>query len=91
MTLLLVLHTGTMFAVIVYFWRQWRTPILPTPVLSRYLPAMWSLQRRLQRASVQSSSRLSKGAVVRAARYADIEDLFSHLDIIAPALVIAAL
>src|SRR6202021_574570 len=27
MTLLLVmLHTGTMFAVIVYFWSQWRTP-----------------------------------------------------------------
>src|ERR1700684_4550682 len=26
MTLLLVmLHTGTMFAVIVYFWKQWRT------------------------------------------------------------------
>jgi undecaprenyl-diphosphatase len=26
MTLLLViLHTGTMFAVVVYFWKQWRT------------------------------------------------------------------
>ena len=29
MTLLLVmLHTGTMFAVIVYFWKQWKTDLL---------------------------------------------------------------
>lgn len=30
MTLFLVLHTGTMFAVIVHFWRQWRTAYFPS-------------------------------------------------------------
>src|SRR5271170_4325325 len=32
MTLLLVmLHTGTMFAVIAYFWRQWRSAYFQSP------------------------------------------------------------
>ena len=36
MTLLLVmLHTGTMFAVIVYFWRSWRETFFATPVATR--------------------------------------------------------
>jgi undecaprenyl-diphosphatase len=30
LTLLLMLHIGTMFAVIVHFWRQWRSAYFPT-------------------------------------------------------------
>jgi undecaprenyl-diphosphatase len=92
MTLLLVmLHTGTMFAVIVYFWQKWRRT---------YFQNSASLQRFAQQVVLATvltgvvGEAIIKGiekTAFRNAPHAQIEDLFSHLELIAPALAIAGL
>jgi undecaprenyl-diphosphatase len=92
MTLLLVmLHTGTMFAVIVYFWRQWRStyfksatafmdiaiPLVAATVLTVIVG--WVLKVIIEK------------TVLRDVPHSEIEDLFGHLEFIAPALAAAGL
>jgi undecaprenyl-diphosphatase len=92
MTLLLVmLHTGTMFAVIVYFWKQWAaTYFSDSEEFKRFawlaiiatIPTLvvgWILMKIIEHT-------LFKGAP-----HAQIEDLFSRLDIVAPALLAAGI
>jgi undecaprenyl-diphosphatase len=90
MTLLLVmLHTGTMFAVIVYFWRRWRR-------------SYFSSKEQFKRVAVQVIIATALTGVIgyglqwvitklafRGIPGAQIEDLFSHLEWIAPALAVA--
>jgi undecaprenyl-diphosphatase len=92
MTLLLVmLHTGTMVAVIVYFWRQWRTTYFQS------LAAFRDFAARVVVATVLTL--VVAGAIwVAIARtalaghpHAEIEELFGHLEVIAPALAVAGL
>src|SRR5579864_6481338 len=92
MTLLLVmLHTGTMFAVIVYFWPQWRSSYFQSRT------AFGSFAARLVAATALTG--LVGGALIvlvehtllRGAPRAQIEDLFNHLELIAPALAAAGL
>ena len=46
MTLLLVLlHTGTMFAVIVYFWHAWRRRLFSGDRRQFWVPCFWLPQR----------------------------------------------
>jgi undecaprenyl-diphosphatase len=87
MTLLLVmLHTGTMFAVIVYFWRSWRDSYF------RSAEAFKSFLAAVVLATVLTG--LIGGAVYLAIEHTllagvphgEIEDLFGHLEFIAPAL-----
>jgi undecaprenyl-diphosphatase len=92
MTLLLVmLHTGTMVAVIVYFWRQWR---------SAYFQSMAAFKDAAK--DIVAASALTAvigGALIEiiektafhGAKGAQVEDLFSHLEIIAPALALGGL
>jgi undecaprenyl-diphosphatase len=87
MTLLLVmLHTGTMCAVIVYFWRSWRTNYFQSSA------AFGGFARRVIIASaltalVGGSLMLLIEHQMRGTRpNAQIEDLFDHLELIAPAL-----
>ena len=92
MTLLLVmLHTGTMIAVIVYFWQRWK---------NTYFESAANLKRFVQQVVVATVlTALIGGALIkliektifRNSPQAEIEDLFSHLEIIAPALAIAGL
>jgi undecaprenyl-diphosphatase len=90
MTLLLVmLHTGTMFAVIVYFWRTWRDTYFQS------FSAFQSFALRVIVATVLTgmvyeiiSLGLSKTVFANTPK-AQIEDLFGHLEIIAPALAAA--
>jgi undecaprenyl-diphosphatase len=92
MTLLLVmLHTGTMIAVIVYFWRRWK---------ETYFKNAANLKRFVQQVVVATILTAVIGEVLinliektifRHSPQAEIEDLFSHLEIIAPALAIAGL
>jgi undecaprenyl-diphosphatase len=90
MTLLLVmLHTGTMFAVIAYFWKQWkRTYFASGDAFKRFaIRVIWAtfltgvigvlLQKAIEK------------TVFHGAPKAEIEDLFSHLELIAPALLAA--
>jgi undecaprenyl-diphosphatase len=90
MTLLLVmLHTGTMFAVIVYFWSQWR---------DTYFASAPAFKRAVLLVIVATVfTGIVGGALVKliekhalgAASGAEVEDLFSHLELIAPALAAA--
>jgi undecaprenyl-diphosphatase len=90
MTLLLVmLHTGTMFAVIVYFWRTWR---------STYFQSVAAFRRiALRVIAATAATAVVGGALIELIEktafpnlpHAEIEDLFSHLEFIAPALAAA--
>src|SRR5271168_4052658 len=87
MTLLLVmLHTGTMFAVIVYFWRQWSDVYFGS--LAAFKKMVWYL------VLATGLTGLIGGAIIeiiektyfRGVPHAQIEDLFNHLELVAPAL-----
>jgi undecaprenyl-diphosphatase len=92
MTLLLVmLHTGTMFAVIVYFWNQWRKTYFSSgDAFKRFLVrVVWA---SLLTAIIGGAIKLGiEKTVFKGAPKAEIEDLFGRLDLIAPALAAAGL
>src|SRR6185312_11457046 len=89
MTLLLVmLHTGTMFAVILYFWRQWH---------ATYFKSLAALKKSACRVIVATVfTAVIGGALIKiiektafqGATSAEIENLFSHLELITPALAV---
>ncbi len=88
MTLLLVmLHTGTMFAVIVYFWRQW---------MRTYFRSVQTFQTIIVQLIVASIFTAVIGygiiefieKIVLHTKHAEIEQLFGRLDLIAPALAL---
>jgi undecaprenyl-diphosphatase len=90
MTLLLVmLHTGTMFAVIVYFWKQWRGAYFSSA------SAFKAIAGRLIAATVLTAVvgeviiKIIERTALRGVAHSEIEDLFSHLEFIAPALAAA--
>ena len=90
MTLLLVmLHTGTMFAVIVYFWRQWRDTYFSS------LPAFKDSAIRVILATVitgivgEAVIKVIESTAFSNVPNAEIEDLFGRLEFIAPALAAA--
>jgi undecaprenyl-diphosphatase len=87
MTLLLVmLHTGTMFAVIVYFWQRWRRTFFHSvPDFKRFAFALilaTVLTGLIGGALIEGIEKI----VFRNAPHAWIEQLFGRLDLIAPAL-----
>ncbi len=92
MTLLLVmLHTGTMFAVIVYFWSQWkRTYFSSSDAFKRFaIRAIW--------ASILTAIigypiiKVIEKTAFAGATKGEIESLFGRLDLIAPALAAAGI
>jgi undecaprenyl-diphosphatase len=90
MTLLLVmLHTGTMLAVIVYFWRQWRAIYFQSGPAFRSFAVQVVIATALTGAIGLGIARLIGKTVFRDLPHAQIEDLFGHLEFIAPALAAA--
>jgi undecaprenyl-diphosphatase len=92
MTLLLVmLHTGTMFAVLVYFWKTWKKVYFSTrDAFRRFLIlAIWATV--LTGIVGELLKKLIEKTLFRGAPKAQIEDLFSHLELIAPALLAAGI
>ncbi len=92
MTLLLVmLHTGTMFAVIVYFWKQWRKTYF------RSTGAFKLIAIRLIWATILTGivglvmQKIVERTLLQGVPHAQIEDLFNHLEWIAPALLAAGI
>jgi undecaprenyl-diphosphatase len=82
MTLLLImLHTGTMFAVIVYFWKQWRDIYFSS--VEAFLQSAW-----LVILATFITGVIGEGLVklIEHITHADVEQLFDHLELIAPAL-----
>jgi len=92
MTLLLVmLHTGTMFAVIVYFWRQWAgTYFSSADAFKRFLIRLiWATA--ITGIVGEALIKLIEHTLFRGAPKAQIEDLFGRLDLVAPALAAAGI
>lgn len=90
MTLLLVmLHTGTMFAVIVYFWRQWRETYFRSSATLRRFALLVILATAVTGIVGWVLNKLIEKFVFHSGPHADVEQLFSHLELIAPALAAA--
>jgi undecaprenyl-diphosphatase len=87
MTLLLVmLHTGTMLAVIVYFWQQWRATYFASMRAFTLFAEQIVVATALTAAAGGILVKLIEWHLAQGARGAQVEDLFSHLELIAPAL-----
>ncbi len=90
MTLLLVmLHTGTMLAVIVYFWPQWRSTYFQSAGTFKAIAARVIVATVLTAAVGEAIIKIIEKTLLRAVPHSEIEDLFSHLEFIAPALAFA--
>jgi len=92
MTLLLVmLHTGTMFAVIVFFWRTWKQAFFSSRAAFRSfaVQAVWATF--LTVAVGEALKVIIERTYFHGAPKAQIELLFSHLELIAPALAAAGM
>src|SRR5271154_5178019 len=90
MTLVLVmLHTGTMFAVIAYFWKQWRrTYFASADAFKRALVRIiWATL--LTGILGEAINKVIEKTVFKGAASTDIEQLFGRLDLVAPALAAA--
>lgn len=92
MTLLLVmLHTGTMFAVIVYFWRQWRATYFQSVAAFKSFAGLIIVATALTAVIGEAIIKIIEKTLLRDVPHAQIEDLFGHLEFIAPALAAAGL
>ena len=92
MTLLLVmLHTGTMFAVVAYFWRQWiQTYFSSSDAFKRFaIRLIWATL--LTGIVGEVLIKIVEHTMFAGAPKAEIEELFGRLDLIAPALLCAGI
>jgi undecaprenyl-diphosphatase len=89
--LLVMLHTGTMFAVIVYFWNAWR---------QRYFSsaeAFWKMVKHVAVATVLTAvvglalQLVIEKVFLKGSQNSDMETLFSQLPLIAGALLVVGL
>ncbi len=87
MTLLLVmLHTGTMFAVIVYFWKQWLRTYFQTAQTFKTFAVLLIVASALTIGIGGGLIEIIEHVRFRGVPHAEVEQLFSHLELIAPAL-----
>jgi undecaprenyl-diphosphatase len=92
MTLVLVmLHTGTMFAVIVYFWKQWRATYFQNAVSFKRYATLLILATAATGIIGKLIEEIIKKTAFRGQPKAELEQLFSHLELIAPALAAAGI
>jgi undecaprenyl-diphosphatase len=87
MTMLLVmLHTGTMFAVIVYFWKGWKRDYFATSAQFQWFAIQMVLATICTGVVGYGLKILIEKVFMRGAEHAEIENLFSNLPLIAGAL-----
>jgi undecaprenyl-diphosphatase len=92
MTLLLVmLHTGTMFAVIIYFWHKWRGTYFQSTAAFKKFAGLVILATVFTAVIGETSIKIIEKTVFRGLPHVEIEELFSHLELIAPALAVGGL
>jgi undecaprenyl-diphosphatase len=90
MTLLLVmLHTGTMFAVIVYFWKTWKEAYFSSAAAFKRFALMVIWATILTGILGEAIKKVIEHTLFKGAEKAEIESLFGRLDLIAPALAAA--
>ena len=92
MTLLLVmLHTGTMFAVIAYFWNQWKQTYFASADAFKRFALRVIYATALTGVVGEALIKLIEHTLFKGAPKAEIEDLFGRLDLVAPALACAGI
>jgi len=92
MTLLLVmLHTGTMFAVIAYFWRQWMQTYFATVDAFKRFALRLIYATALTGIVGEALIKLVEHTMFKGAPKAEIEELFGRLELVAPALACAGI
>jgi undecaprenyl-diphosphatase len=90
MTLLLVmLHTGTMFAVILFFSSTWKKIYFSNTEAFRRFAFLLLWATLLTGIIGEAMKKIIEATLFRGAQKAEIEQLFSRLDLIAPALAAA--
>ncbi len=90
MTLLLVmLHTGTMLAVIVYFWQQWRRTYFRSVESFKRYASLLAIATVITGIIGYGLIKWIEKTAFRDQPKAEVEQLFSHLELIAPALAAA--
>jgi undecaprenyl-diphosphatase len=90
MTLLLVmLHTGTMFAVIAYFWNEWRQTYFSSADAFKRFAVRVIYATALTGIIGEALNKVIEHTLFKGAPKAEIEDLFGRLDLVAPALACA--
>jgi len=87
--LLVMLHTGTMFAVIVYFWRQWLRTYFQTTAAFKTFAVFLIVATVLTVGVGGGLIEMIEHFGFRGVPHAEVEQLFSHLELIAPALAAA--
>jgi undecaprenyl-diphosphatase len=90
MTLLLVmLHTGTMFAVIVYFWKQWMRTYFESGDAFKRIAILLIAATALTGVIGEGLIKAIEKFAFAGTPNAEVEQLFGRLDLIAPALAAA--
>lgn len=90
MTLLLVmLHTGTMLAVIVYFFDRWRTTYCQSKAAFKRFAWHVMVATALTGVVGEGITKFVENIAFRGSPQVEIKDLFGHLELIAPALALA--
>src|ERR1700722_8674332 len=92
MTLLLVtLTTGTMFAVIAYFWKQWKNAYFASSDAFKRFAVRLVWATALTGVVGEVLNILIAHTLFKGAPKAELEDLFGRLDLVAPALAAAGI
>src|SRR6478609_11242333 len=87
MTMLLVmLHTGTMFAVIVYFWSRWQHDYFSAPLKLKDFVVQIIIATACTAVVGFGLKLVIERIFMRGVEHAEIENLFSNLPLIAGAL-----
>jgi undecaprenyl-diphosphatase len=87
LTLLLVLlHTGTMCAVIVYFWKDWRNTYFSSTETFARFALIIIIATGLTAVIGEALGIGLERALLPRSSHVEVEDLFGHLELIAPAL-----
>jgi undecaprenyl-diphosphatase len=87
MTMLLVmLHTGTMFAVIVYFWSGWKRDYFSTPGKLRWFAIQIVIATVCTGIVGYGLKEVIEKIFMRGAEHSEVEELFNNLPLIAGAL-----
>jgi undecaprenyl-diphosphatase len=87
--LLILLHTGTMFAVIVYFWKGWQRDYFASPAQLQWFAVQVGLATVCTGVVGYGLKILIEKVFMRGVEHAEVEDLFSNLPLMAGALAAA--
>jgi undecaprenyl-diphosphatase len=84
--LLIMLHTGTMFAVIVYFWKRWRRDYFVSPGQAQWFAIQVILATLCTGVVGYGLKEFIEKVCLRGHPHAEIEELFDNLPLVAGAL-----